>query len=426
MSTEKVFFSRPDSFMTVRHLTIHGTNFEIGQQLGELAQERYGKKPEHFRGDPIFARARRKHLQHNYPIQWERTRGMAAAFGLDAYDDRYDLTGLTYFMDVPMPPWGCSAVYYPPSTTVTHGGYLSRNYDFSIGSMADMMGAPLPPAVKDTLAPVMSEPYVMAWYPEDGGYASIAIHAFDLISGTLDGMNSEGLVVSILADMDAQLALGPHLEMHPVLQRAVGLHELQVMRLLLDTCATAEEAKVALLTCKQYYRFSPNHYVVADRTGESFIYENSTGRNVQHVLDGGGRPQVITNHQLWNQGPAAPVGALSLENQSQWRYQALQDRIAAHPGLFTPNEVRTNNACANLFDQLPAMLATAAPEARAMYGLMRTVWHCVYDQQAGRVEFSFYLGEDTKKDGTRTARYSEYLPFALDPRGALASGGRAA
>jgi hypothetical protein len=32
----------------------------------------------------------------------------------------------------------------------------------------------------------------------------VAIHAFDLLSGTLDGMNSEGLVVAILADEQAR------------------------------------------------------------------------------------------------------------------------------------------------------------------------------------------------------------------------------
>ncbi|MGB7218174.1 MAG: hypothetical protein WBD07_05150 [Vicinamibacterales bacterium] len=120
MATEQTFFSRPDSFMTVRHLTIHGTNFEIGQQVGQLARERYGKTPEHSRGDPLFVRARRTFIQRSYPIQWERIRGVAAAFGIDPNDDRYDIAGLTYHMDVPMPPSGCSAVYYPPSAEPLH------------------------------------------------------------------------------------------------------------------------------------------------------------------------------------------------------------------------------------------------------------------------------------------------------------------
>jgi penicillin V acylase-like amidase (Ntn superfamily) len=78
----------------------------------------------------------------------------------------------------------------------------------------------------------------------------------------------------------------------------VGLHELAVARLLLDTCATVDEVKTALLTIKQHYRLAPLHYIVADRNGRSFVYENSTGRNVQHLIDGGGKIQVLTNFQL--------------------------------------------------------------------------------------------------------------------------------
>lgn len=117
---------------------------------------------------------------------------MAAALGIDPNDDRYDLPGLTYHMDVPIPPPGCSAVYYPPAATVSGGGYLGRNYDCSVCSLAEMLRLPLLPSVMSSQRPVMSEPYVMSWYPADGGYASVAIYAFDLLSGTLDGMNSEG------------------------------------------------------------------------------------------------------------------------------------------------------------------------------------------------------------------------------------------
>ncbi len=274
-ANERTFFGGTDHFMTVRHLTVRGTNFEIGRQLGELAIERHGKSSTSYLADPLYANARRVYFQRHYPIHWERVRGVAAALGLDTEDDRYDLTGLQYNLDVPPPTPGCSVVYYPPSTTATGRGYLSRNYDFSTGSMADLMGAPLPPEFKCQMNPIMREPYIMEWYPEDGGYASLAIHAFDLLSGTLDGLNSAGLVVSIMADEEAMAELGPRLEPHVGSPRVTGLHELQVMRWLLDTCATTDEAKVALLTIKQYYMFIPCHYIIADRAGNSFIYENS-------------------------------------------------------------------------------------------------------------------------------------------------------
>jgi hypothetical protein len=420
---EHTYFDEPGNFTTVRHLTMHGTNFAIGQQLGEVARERYGTVPEQFRGDPRFARARRAFLQRAYPIQWERTRGVAAALGIDPNDDRYDLPGLTYLMDVPLPPPGCSAVYYPPATTVSGGGYLGRNYDFPICSLAEMLRVPLPSSVMASQRPVMSQPYVMSWYPMDGGYASVAIHAFDLLSGTLDGMNSEGLVVAILADEEARDALGQQIERHPGPQQAIGLHELQVMRLLLDTCATAEDARTALLAVKQYYRFMPNHYLVADRAGHSFVYENSTGRNAQHVLEGHGQPQVVTNHQLHRHyaGEDAPVGPLTWENHSRWRWCALRDRLAARQGHVSAEDVKKDLACVNVFDLVERTREASGP-ASAPGGIeARTVWRCLYDQHAGTVEFSFYLGDVVGADGRRTERRSEYVQFALEPLAARAT-----
>ena len=82
--------------MTVRHLAIHGTNFEIGQRLGELAMKRLGKSPADFAAIPLFVRARRQYFQRHYPIHWQRVRGLASAFGLDSDDDRYDLSGVIY------------------------------------------------------------------------------------------------------------------------------------------------------------------------------------------------------------------------------------------------------------------------------------------------------------------------------------------
>ena len=418
MVQEQIYYGRPGDFMTVRHLTIRGTNFEIGHTLGSLAVERYGRTPAHFAGNPLYVRARRLYMQRNFPIHWERMKGVAAAFGLDPQDDRYDLTGLAHHVELPAPVFGCSVVYYPPATTATGRGYLSRNYDFSIGTIADIMQVSLPPVVTQQLHPVMSEPYLMEWYPEDGGYASLAIHAFDTLAGTLDGLNSAGLVLSIMADSEALAELGPKLEPHPGPMRVIGLHELQVMRLLLDTCATVAEAKEALLTIKQHYRFVPCHYIVADRAGHSFIYENSTGRNVQYVIDGTGQPQVVTNFQLYKHPTPETMldGPVTLENNTFnafWRYRVLTDQIASRQGGFTVEEMKANNACVNVLKVIEGMSADSLQRSLAA-GTARTVWHSLYDQQAGSVEVSFYLGEEVQADGTRRERRSDYLTVTLD------------
>ena len=73
---------KAEGFMNVRHLTLHGTNFEIGRRLAEIAIQRYGKSPANYMASPLYASAARL-LPRNYPILWERARGVAAAFGLD-------------------------------------------------------------------------------------------------------------------------------------------------------------------------------------------------------------------------------------------------------------------------------------------------------------------------------------------------------
>jgi hypothetical protein len=157
---ERIYFGKPGDFMTVRHLAIGGTNFEIGQTLGALAVERYGQTPDDLVADRVYVRSRRLYVQRNYPIHAERMRGVAAAFGLDPEDDRYDLTSLALLTDLPKPAFGCSVVYYPPATTDNGHGYLSRNYDFFVGSIADIMMVAEAPDGGPTPA-VMSEPYLM-------------------------------------------------------------------------------------------------------------------------------------------------------------------------------------------------------------------------------------------------------------------------
>ena len=411
-STEQAYF-QGEGLMTVRHLKVHGTNFEIGRRVGEIAIQRHGKTSADYLASPLYARARRIYFQRNYPIHWERTRGVAAAFGFDTNDDRYDFTGIRYNLDLPRPP-GCSVVYYPPSTTASGGGYLSRNYDFSTGTLADLLGMSLPPELNSKLPRVMSEPYIMEWHPDDGGYASLAIQAFDALSGTLDGINSAGLVVSIMADEEALATLGPHLEPHSGPVQATGIHELQVMRFVLDTCATAAEAKEALLTAKQYYFLVPCHYIVADRNGNSFIYENSTGRNVQHVIEGGGRPQVVTNFQIYRHAESeAKPEKLTVENNAFWRYGTLAKQIAQNRGLFTTEDLKANNACVNV-QRMLAEIGRAQPSGGVAATVhSRTLWHSLYDQNAVTAEFSFYLGETVQADGSRTEHRSDYLRFEL-------------
>jgi len=65
---EKVLVAGQDSLMTVRHLTIRGTNFEIDRALGELARERHGISLTKARAVPVYAQARHSYFRRHYPI----------------------------------------------------------------------------------------------------------------------------------------------------------------------------------------------------------------------------------------------------------------------------------------------------------------------------------------------------------------------
>lgn len=94
----------------------------------------------------------------------------------------------------------------------------------------------------------MSRPYMIEMHPDES-YSSLYLSSFDLL-GALDGINSQGLMVGILADnetLEAQLS-------RPTLSFAVGIEILLAVQMLLDTCATVEEAKEALRRCQSKIR----------------------------------------------------------------------------------------------------------------------------------------------------------------------------
>ncbi|SNY48050.1 hypothetical protein SAMN05421748_108279 [Paractinoplanes atraurantiacus] len=141
---------------------MRGTQAEIGFALAGAAIEVYGSTPRPVK--PVLGRARRRWFEVNWPEHHERSRGMAAAFGV-AYDDPSlcvdELNGLPL-------PGGCSAVWCPPRVV--------RNFDIHA-------------SVIET-APV--RPHVVEMHPEQG-LSSVAITGNNL-SGCLEGINEAGTV----------------------------------------------------------------------------------------------------------------------------------------------------------------------------------------------------------------------------------------
>jgi hypothetical protein len=316
---------------------------------------------------------------------------VASAFERSIDDDGWNFSGLNYpTSSLP----GCSVMYFPPGVTATGTGIVSRDYDFTTGTFLGTRPAP-------GQLPCTARPFVIEMYP-DRGYASIALYSYDLLSGVLDGINSEGLTVALLADDE----LTTKFRMEPAGPDAVGLGVLQTLRLLLDTCATVQEAKEALLMTKQYYEFLQVHYLIADRHGQSFVWEYSQAHNREYIVENPGKPLVTTNFSLHRYLEGKNPPSSDKAKPVCPRYCLLADFIVKNPEKLTVDAIKEAH------QKVDAVRPGAKDSPRAPG---RTLWHALYVPEKRTLEISFYLRDEPDPDHPEQTKIvrSEYQRFAL-------------
>jgi hypothetical protein len=386
---DKIVAGSEKDFLLVRHIVLRGSNEAIGRELAEIARQRHQGSPLPSQ-DPLRTRIQRRYIEKHYPALHDRMRGVAAAFGRRLDDDAWNFSGLGL---VPLGA-GCSVIHLPPTRTASGSSIVSRDYDFSTGTL---MGT----WPKRGELPATARPYVIEMYPERG-YASLAVYAYDLLSGVLDGINSEGLTVALLAD-DELLSKYP---MEPAGTEGVGLGVLQVLRFLLDTCATVEEAKEALLLTKQYYEFVPVHYLVADRQGKAFVWEYSQAHNKEYIVENSGQPLITTNFSLHRYLEANKPPSVKRAEKVCPRYCALAERLVGQEGKLSVDFLKQTH-------KLVDATRPSAKDAPRPPG--RTLWHVLYFPERRKMQVSFYLRDAADPDQSDKVRIvrSEYQEFSL-------------
>jgi predicted choloylglycine hydrolase len=359
-----------DDLMIVRYLRLEGTNEQIGAKLAEIARDRHGSKGDRAQGD--YAVDQLTWLKQNWPEMAERSAGVAKVFGSSSRHKDFDPSSLSYNLTVRP---GCSVVYYPPRFVGSGHAMLSRNYDFPTGTYAEITGrAPTPGARSMT-----GDPYVIECRP-DRGFASLYTCSYDLL-GCIDGINEKGLAVALLAD-DASPDRKPSV--------GAGLNELTLTRFVLDRCATAKQARALLSSAPYHYSFTPCHYMICDASGDSFVWEITPDLKKRFVIDGAGKPQIVTNHLL------GVYGEQNLpEGNSFDRYRRLKHEIMNRHESVSEAEALSINQCV----AVPKEAKGAA-----------TLWHAVYDLSARKVKISFFLGRNAQGADRRTP----YLDFAFN------------
>ncbi|MBP2472789.1 hypothetical protein JOF53_001661 [Crossiella equi] len=353
-------------FLRAHRLTATGNQVEIGRRLAREARLSYGWRPEP--AEPRRARARRRWFAENWPQHHDRMRGAAEEAGLTFEDDRYHLDGLT---GLPRGA-GCSATF--------RDGVLARNFDFFTTSKAELMGLLAGQVVDSDDPPMVSRPYVLHSQPTDGP-ATLLITA-DTLDACMDGVNEHGLAVVLLI-ADAENTTTP-VEAPP----QVGLNSAQLPRFLLDTCATAEQARDALLHVKQYDYGTPLHYLVADASGDCFVWERGPGGD-EHITDGDGA-LCVTNHLLHRHPGADGLPADTAETMLTFqRYRRLAKATAAG----VPHR--------QALDEISFDARADSPYP------IRTLWRSAFDLGTRELSVRFYLG-----DAEQGSRYSEEITLA--------------
>jgi hypothetical protein len=368
-------------FMTVPHLTATGSQVEIGRALAEQARRVYDWTP--VPANPVKARARRMWFARHWPQHLARMQGAAEALGVDLEADEVYLDGL---FGVPNGA-ACSASYFRPSATVDGRGILGRNYDFFTTSEATLFALVAGEAVPDgDELPMSSRPHVLTSVPDEGPATTVL--TMNELDGCMEGINEHGLAVTLLI-ADAETTAMP-VDAGP----QVGLASTQLPRFLLDTCTSAAEALDALLAAKQYDLGTPLHYLVADRSGDAFVWERGPGGD-EYAVRIDGAALCVTNHLVHRHSDPDDLPADNDETMlSYQRYRTLSRRMA---GTLSADAMR---------EALDAV--RFAPGMYSAYPI-RTLWRTVFDLERAVMATRFYLGD--APDGSH--RYSPELEFAL-------------
>lgn len=375
-----------DEYMEVRTLAIKGSDYQIGKDLAEIGIENYDIKLDKY-DDPIYKKARQSYMQQNFPSLAERARGVADAFKLDPNDNIHDTTSLFYDVsDI-----ACSAIYFPASLTENNHPCVCRVLDWYKASVSEMKAKKIDTSGKSgrkSLSRVVS----VEAYPDDG-YNTIQVGAHDLLNPPMDGINEKGLFVSILTDMQGKLntdvAFGG--------SKDAGLSFPQLTSMILNKCATVEEAKVEILQQRVYFPFRTVHYLIGDLEGNVTVFEVDAETGLYHFTDGkANEPFILTNHALHlYPDPSTYPDTNPNESRNTFnRWHTLNDFVQEHEGVFTKED---------MFDALSLVYAHFGdPKAagQIVYITERTMFAHVTDLAEQKIEIKFYSKDGPSTDGS--------------------------
>ncbi len=405
LKNEPVYPFQDGDYSKPRHIIVKGTNEEIGFDLATLAKNEYGAKLWRY-DDPVYGQARREYFRRNWPAMLERSQGVLQAFGLPKDDVVYDATSLPFdWYDAQrgkdLGANTCSAAVLPIEKS-NGATYVSRNFDLmAMVLWSELFGKKPPQGAFNC----WSRGIVLEIQP-DPGYKTLLIGGQELLTPYIDGLNEKGLYISLFHD-----PWGVGDEAGPASGMAIsGISMVQMLGLLLDTCATVEEAKRQILHNRIMHVIMCSHMIIADATGNATIFEIDRHSQAYVFTDRkANEPLFITNHPVsrYPQPSTYPEFDASAEHNSFQRQILFRDAYAALKPPFRKEDATAMTDavhCAFIDDKK----AEAGPKER-------TLINTTADLSKPEISVRWYLGDVGPIAGTNHMedRMSDYFTFGF-------------
>ena len=394
---EIVLAREAGTYTEVRHYVLKGSNENIGKTIGNIVKARYGSKLLRY-ADPRYGKERKEYMREKYPILYERMKGVAQAYGLPFEDNNFDTSNCYYDLG----PMSCSAVFFPSVRTANGHNIVARNMEWFPVNIYQFMGMPAKPAPN-----LFSNVFVMELYP-DKGYPSLVIGTHDLLNSAFDGMNSKGLTIHSLVDSTYRKNVNFDFA------HAEGISNIQIARLVLDTCATVDEAKQAFLNNKLFMFMDPIHFLVTDRSGRSCVVEYDD-KMLPRFVDNNGGIQIMANRSLYNYPTVESFPKTDPNDRydSFNRHRRLDKFVKEHPGKFSTSDMQT--ALSQVYGSGVDNTETASANPHPAALPIRTVWSTLFDNTDKSVTVKFYLKDGPPDPATKAPalEFSKTYKFQL-------------
>ena len=406
LKNEPVFEFKDGDYCKPQHIIVAGSHEEIGFDLATIAKKDYDCALGIY-DDPIYGKGRKAYMEEHWPQMAARAKGVRKAYGLPEDDVVYDSNTLGY-------DWydsvkggtaadltTCSAAMLPVEKS-DGGVYVSRNYDMmAMVCWSELFGKKAPEG-----AWRFAERAIVLETRPDKGYRTIQIGGNEALHPYVDGINEKGLYVTCFHDPDSIGSEGtPTSGM-----KVAGLPLTQVPTLLLDTCATVEEAKMKILQNHVMQTMMRVHLLIADATGNATVFELDDQAGYRFTDRKANEPLFVTNHELakYPDPSSYPDFDINAEHNTFARQLILRD---AYAGLSAPFSIDDVNAMTDSVHC--AFTDTDKAESGPME---RTLSNCTCDLSKPELSARWYFGDVKPIPGTNHTedRMSDFFTFNFD------------